>query len=129
MSEPLYLCPRCGLQTNLRGNMRHHLSRKTPCRPIDEEHDISLDEYKNEICKSKEALLKCDKCDKSYVSKTSLKYHICRPKNVAMLNMLNTLSSIKQIQKELETIAQQIKKDYNIHSGVEGGSETGTVAG
>ncbi|MFZ9296406.1 MAG: hypothetical protein ACO259_09395 [Bacteroidia bacterium] len=106
--------------------MRHHLSRKTLCTPIDDDHNISLDDFKNEFLKEKEAPFQCEKCNKRYTSKTTFNYHICRPKNAVVHN---TLNRIKQIQKDLDTIAQQLKADYGLEletlsAGGAGASET-----
>ena len=40
----LYECFRCGYNTNLKGNMKHHLNRKNICNPV--EDDVSIEEIK-----------------------------------------------------------------------------------
>ena len=40
----LYECFRCGYNTKLKGNMKHHLNRKNVCEPILD--DIDIEEIK-----------------------------------------------------------------------------------
>ena len=40
-----YECQRCGYNTTLRGNIKHHLNRKNICEPILD--TISIEEMKN----------------------------------------------------------------------------------
>ena len=40
----LYECFRCGYNTKLKGNLRHHLNRKNVCNAI--EDDVKIDEIK-----------------------------------------------------------------------------------
>ncbi len=67
-------CKRCGLEFKDRRNLFQHLKRKTSCMAI--ESDISLLKQLEEL-KKREGIV-CDKCERIYKNKESLRKHKCR---------------------------------------------------
>ena len=67
-------CKRCGLEFDEKRYLVQHLKRKTSCMAI--ESDISLLEQLEEL-KKREGIV-CDKCERIYKNKNSLRVHECK---------------------------------------------------
>ena len=125
-----YECQRCGYNTTLKGNIKHHLNRKNVCEPILSDisiydmkniYDLNLNkknpnesilnpneskinpyESKNELNK-----FKCDYCCKFYSTNSNLHKHlkICKEKKKS-----NDKNKIKLLEKEKEDLLKTVEK-------------------
>jgi hypothetical protein len=76
-----YTCPRCGYNTKQKACMRSHYLRKIVCKPILDDHDISLLLEQLDPIVDDAMILTCTTCTKQYKSRQGLYLHrkTCKP--------------------------------------------------
>ena len=140
-----YECQRCGYNTTLRGNIKHHLNRKNICEPILD--NISIEEMKdiynlNEtskitsnnsdllICSSKKLQntpqnvvnKQCSYCCKEFSRIDNLNRHLktCKMKN-------NVLSENKELRETVEKLLIECSEMKNLLKNTTTSTEKSTV--
>lgn len=111
-----YVCPRCGYVTHLKFDFRKHINRKIICPAVNT--DVSLDHLKKTIDeKSNVKKMKCDLCEKEFISNKGWKNHECKKDKVSEL-----ITRIDKLEKEMETkcISQNITNNIqNITNNIQ----------
>jgi len=88
--------------------MKLHLDRKFLCQPMDDDHNISLDEYKSKINKPKDILISCEHCNKGFASELGIRLHKCPAAPIDKDTRHNDYR-IKILEKQLEIMKQQME--------------------
>ena len=105
----MYFCQRCGYSTDIKGNLKNHYKRKTPCKSILNDIDFmylkqNIDKLIKNKCKSN---VSQDKFNKSNVSQNDIK---CKS-NVSQ-NKFNKSNVSQNINHYSENIVKVFKCKY-----------------
>ena len=122
-----YECQRCGYNTTLKGNIKHHLNRKNVCKPI--LSDISIYDMKNiynlnlnkkpknnphnpkiKNIEPKNNPFMCSYCNKIFSRNWHLSRHLtsCKIKKIELNKQNNEINLLKLQQKKLEETVEKL---------------------
>ena len=120
-----YNCPRCGYEAERLDHYNKHLKRKQICLPILK--DISLDEEKEKYLSKREAIYKCEFCDRKFTTRSAIAQHNvhCNYKKYVLLKEVEKLkqhldklipdengaSTSQQINEFTKDIMEEITQD------------------
>jgi len=122
-----YECQRCGYNTTLRGNIKHHLNRKNICKPVlsyisiydmKSIYDLNLnkkpqnDPYNPKIKNNepKNDPFMCSYCNKIFNRNWHLSRHLssCKVKKKELNKQKNEINLLKLQQKKLEETVERL---------------------
>lgn len=100
-------CPRCGYETEVKGNMMKHLTKKKPCHAILVDRDVSsiISEF-NGLAVSKQHF--CDLCPSSFTSLQACnrhKRHFCKARRQTENNISQ---EVQQLREHIARLERQI---------------------
>ena len=103
----MFACKRCGHSTNIKGDFKKHLNRKTQCKPELSELDVLIlhpDFFSNE--KNKEHI--CEYCLKGFSARASKSFHkkTCPEK----IQQTEKIQELEEQKKELEKKLEESEK-------------------
>ena len=122
-----YECQRCGYNTTLKGNIKHHLNRKNICKPVLSDisiydmksiYDLNLNEKpqnnpynpKNKNNEPKNDPFVCSFCNKIFNRNWHLSRHLssCKVKKKELNKQNNEINLLKLQQKKLEETVEKL---------------------
>ena len=122
----MYVCKRCGYESEYKHCLQNHFKRKVPCQVTKE--DISIDVLLNEMAESKQYSSKtydCEYCGKKFNKCSNKSRHkkICKEKPRDTETIVHDLSEqVKKLQSQIEDL--HASKVQNISSNNTSNSST-----
>ena len=101
----IYYCPRCGYSTERKGNIRHHISRKTSCPSKFSE--VNVEDFVDEILDGKILTFpkfECKKCSKEFKYKKAYENHI------QLCDNNNSTEIIKKFENRIKELESKLEK-------------------
>ena len=100
-----YKCERCHYFAKHKGNIKKHLQRKNPCRPI--HSDISVEELLEKLNKPKDGFA-CNKCNKIFKTSQGKYQHQkrCKQELVVFEEKKNDNQKIQELENELKLMKE-----------------------
>ena len=100
-----YKCERCHYVAKHKGNIKKHLQKKNPCRPI--HSDISVEELLEKLNKPKEGFA-CNKCNKIFKTSQGKYQHQkrCKQELIVFEEKKNDNQKIQELENELKLMKE-----------------------